>query len=127
MDLSKPLDKSSVVPEFLSGGREMGERIRHKRPAMPCHLQKRRAVEEPAGHHVHYVVTGAGDQDSTGTRRIRLCDQTQRFQNVETNARAHPSNARRSAVRGFAALMRLCIIVIIRAFPCRYTNLRLGV
>jgi hypothetical protein len=28
MDLSKPLDKSSVVPEFLSGGGEMGERIR---------------------------------------------------------------------------------------------------
>ncbi len=28
MDLSKPLDKLSVVPEFLSGGGEMGERIR---------------------------------------------------------------------------------------------------
>ena len=28
MDPSKPLDKPSVVPEFLSGGGEMGERIR---------------------------------------------------------------------------------------------------
>lgn len=28
MDGSKPLDKPSVVPEFLAGGGEMGERIR---------------------------------------------------------------------------------------------------
>jgi len=28
MDVSKPLDKPTIVPEFLSGGGEMGERIR---------------------------------------------------------------------------------------------------